>query len=204
MSGTVIAIATASVSFSATMNQSRSIDELEVERVGVEILLGVRHESPVARPRRVVDAGEVVEFAAQVPARHLADAGSRAWSRPARRSRAAPGSIFLAVLDVQLPHQQIHRLLQTGRLAALLVVRRVPGLLDHRLALEALDQHPALVVELEVHRPDHPVAAAPAQPARRGLEQRVEHLLVVLELQKAEHSPIGSRGTGCRHGRSEP
>ena len=79
------------------------------------------------------------------------------------------GQHLLAVGDLELPHAEVHRLLQAGLLAALLVVGRVPGLLDHRLALEALDQHAALVVHREVHRPDHAVAAAAraASPRRR-------------------------------------
>jgi hypothetical protein len=65
----------------------------------------------------------------------------------------------------------------------------VPGLADHRLTVEALDQHPALVVHREVHRADHPVAAALHEPGRRRIEQPVHHLDVVLELQEAEHAP---------------
>jgi hypothetical protein len=96
---------------------------------------------------------------------------------------------LLAVGDVQLPHQQVDRLAEPARLAKLAVVRRVPGLLDERLALVALDQDAALVVHLKVHRPDHAVAAALAQPALRGREQHVEGLLVVLDLEEAEHPP---------------
>ena len=40
----------------------------------------------------------------------------------------------------------------------------MPGLLDHRLAVEALDQQAALVVHREVHRADHVVAPVRAQP----------------------------------------
>ena len=65
----------------------------------------------------------------------------------------------------------------------------MPGLADHRLALEALDQHAALVVHREVHRADHPVAAALAQPALGGVEERGRHLRVVLELEEPEHAP---------------
>ena len=45
----------------------------------------------------------------------------------------------------------------------------MPGLLDHRDALEALDHHAALVVDREVHRADHVVApvARAATPRRR-------------------------------------
>ena len=65
----------------------------------------------------------------------------------------------------------------------------MPGLLDHRRAVEALDQHAALVVHREVHRPDHPVTAALAQPGLGGAQQRLEHLAVVDELEEAEHAP---------------
>ena len=73
--------------------------------------------------------------------------------------------------------------------AAALVVGRVPGLLDHRHAVEALDQHAALVVHREVHRADHVVAPARAQPLLGGVEQRRQDLGVVLELEEAEHPP---------------
>ncbi len=53
-------------------------------------------------------------------------------------------------------------------LAQLAVVGRVPGLADHRVALEALDHDAALVVHREVHRADHPVALALAVPALGG------------------------------------
>ena len=42
---------------------------------------------------------------------------------------------------------------------------------------------------IEVHRADHAVAAALAQPARRGVEQRVDDLLIILEVEKAEEAP---------------
>src|SRR4051812_16710016 len=47
----------------------------------------------------------------------------------------------------------------------------------------------ALVVHREVHRADHPVTPAGAEPVRRGLEQRREDLRVVLELEEAEQPP---------------
>ena len=74
-------------------------------------------------------------------------------------------------------------------LAQPLVVRRVPRLADHRLAVESLDQHAALVVHREVHRADHPVAAALAEPVRRRVEQGPRRLRVVLQLEEAEHPP---------------
>ena len=66
----------------------------------------------------------------------------------------------------------------------------MPGLPDHRLEVEALDQHAGLVVHREVHRPDHAVAAALAQPApRRRRAARAQDLRVLLELEEAEHAP---------------
>ena len=96
---------------------------------------------------------------------------------------------LLAVRDVELPHEEVHRLLEAGALAQLAVVGRVPGLADHRRALVALDQHAALVVHREVHRAHHAVAAALAQPARGGVEQRRERLRVLLQLEEPEHAP---------------
>ena len=79
-----------------------------------------------------------------------------------------------------------------GGLAAGLVVGRVPRLADERLALEALDQHAGLVVDLEAHRPHHAVTAARAAPRLGRGQQRVDDLLVVLELQEAEHAPAAA------------
>jgi hypothetical protein len=56
--------------------------------------------------------------------------------------------------------------------------------------LVALDQHAALVVGREVHRADHPVAPALAQPALGGAEQRRGGLGVVLALEPAEQAPV--------------
>ncbi len=75
-------------------------------------------------------------------------------------------------------------------LEQLAVVGRVPGLSDHRAQLIALDQHAALVVHGEARRADHALLAALAQPGRGGVEQRLEHLLVVLELEEAEPAPV--------------
>ena len=96
---------------------------------------------------------------------------------------------LVAADDVELPHERVHGLLEPGALAQPLVVGRVPGLADHRLALESLDQDAALVVHREVHRADHAVAATLAEPGRRGVEERPRHLGVVLELEEAEHAP---------------
>ena len=74
----------------------------------------------------------------------------------------------------------------------------MPGLADHRLALEALDQDAALVVHREVDRADHAVAAALAQPGLGRVEQRVEHLLVVLALEEAEHAPGVAAGSSLK------
>ena len=60
---------------------------------------------------------------------------------------------------------------------------------DDRRALEALDEHAALVVHREVHRADHAVAPARAQPALGGGQQRRGGLRVVLALEEAEQAP---------------
>ena len=64
----------------------------------------------------------------------------------------------------------------------------MPRLADHRLELETLDQDAALVVQGEVHRAEHLLATARRQPPLGCPEQRLEQLLVVLELQEAEHA----------------
>ena len=79
---------------------------------------------------------------------------------------------LLAVVDDELPHEQVDRLRQPGALDEALVVARVPGLLDHRLAQVALDEQSGLVVHRVVHRPDHVPAAALGQPLLRGPDQR--------------------------------
>ncbi len=100
------------------------------------------------------------------------------------------GSTLSRSDDLEVPHQQIHRLGHAGLLHALLVVGRVPGLLDHGAQVEALDQHAALFVHREVGGTDHALYAAPAQPGLGGPEQRPQDLLVVLELQEAEPAPV--------------
>ena len=42
----------------------------------------------------------------------------------------------------------------------------------------------------EVRRADHPFLAALAQPAGGRVEQRLQHLLVVLELEEPEPAPV--------------
>jgi hypothetical protein len=165
------------------------VDQLEVHRVAVEVLLGVGNEAPVVGPGGVVDLRELVEVATQSQAGHLADMdpvlGARALGQ-LRQDRQHP---IVAVRDVHIPMAEIHRLREASRLTAPLVVGRVPGLLDHRLDLEPVDQHTGLVVHLKVHRSDHLLPPADAQPVRRHLEQGVEDFLVVLELDEAEHPP---------------
>ena len=163
-------------------------DELHLLGVVVEVLLGVGREAPVRRPRRVVDVGEAVHVAPQRAPRHLADVHA-VLGLDLLGELEDDRQDLLAVGDVELPHPQVHRLLEPGLLAARRVVGRVPGLLDHRLAVVALDEHAVLVVDAEVHRPDHQVAAALAQPALRRREQRRQDLGVVLELEEAEHPP---------------
>ena len=60
-----------------------------------------------------------------------------------------------------------------------------------RLALVALDQQAALVVGREVHRADHAVAPALAQPVSRGLEQRPRPTSGSSSaLEEAEQAPV--------------
>jgi hypothetical protein len=99
------------------------------------------------------------------------------------------GQHLLAVGHLEFPHQQVHRLAHPRLLHALLVVGRVPGLLDHRPQLEALDQDAALFVHRKVGRAHHPLHAPRAQPRLGGREQRVEDLLIVLELQEPVPAP---------------
>jgi hypothetical protein len=55
--------------------------------------------------------------------------------------------------------------------------------------LVAGDQHADLVIGGEVHRADHPIPAALAEPALRGVQQRACSLGVVLALEPAEQAP---------------
>ena len=101
-------------------------------------------------------------------------------------------ALVLHLVEAQLPHVEVHRLGEAGAIALEqpLVVGVVPALEDHRRAVVALDEQAALVVGREVHRADHPVAAALAQPRRGGLEQRAGDLRVVLALEEAEQPPV--------------
>src|SRR5262245_58649237 len=160
--------------------------EVQLLRVGVQVALRVRDEAPVPRPRLVVDLGERVEVASQGAAAHVADADAVLRLEllgEVPDDRHHP----VAAGDVEIPHEEIHGLLEPGRLAQLLVVGRVPRLPHHRLAVVALDQNAALVVHREVHRPEHPVAPAVAQPAGRRVQECLERLLVALDLEEAEH-----------------
>src|SRR3954470_6323153 len=66
----------------------------------------------------------------------------------------------------------------------------LPRLLDHRLALEPVDQHARLVVHGEVERADHLAAVALAQPRLGGGHQSARCLVVVLALEEAEDAPV--------------
>src|SRR5437763_7015918 len=162
--------------------------ELELHRVGVHVLLRVGHEAPVAPPGRVVDLPESLEVAPQTATPHLADADA-VLRLELLRQLEHDRQDLRAVLDLRRPHVEVHRLLETRLLAEALVVGRMPGLLDHRLALEALDQHPRLVVHREVHRTHHAVPPALPEPVGGGVQQRGQRLGVLLELQEAEHAP---------------
>lgn len=52
------------------------------------------------------------------------------------------------------------------------------------------DQHADLVVGREVHRADHPVATALAQPSLRGVQQRTRRFRVVLALEPPKQTPL--------------
>ena len=52
------------------------------------------------------------------------------------------------------------------------------------------DQDADLVVGREVHRADHPVAPALAQPSLGGVQQRTRRLGVVLALKPAKQAPL--------------
>ena len=66
----------------------------------------------------------------------------------------------------------------------------MPRLANQGLELETLDQDPALVVQREVHRAEHLLAAARRQPRLARPEQSLEQLLIVLELEEAEHARV--------------
>ena len=164
--------------------------KLQLLGEGVEILLGVRHEVPVLRPRCVVDLAEELHVFAQLAAAHRAHADPVLALRlvgelPDHRQHP------VAFGDLQFPHQQVHRLAHPRLLQQPLVVGRVPRLVDHRAHVEALDQDAALVVHREVGGPDHLLAAALPQPRLCGVEQCLEDLAVLLELQEAEPAPLG-------------
>ena len=76
-----------------------------------------------------------------------------------------------------------------GALEQRRVVAVRPRREDQRRALVALEQHAALVVGGEVGRPDHAVAALPAQPLLGAVEQRRRRLRVLLALEEAEPAP---------------
>ena len=63
----------------------------------------------------------------------------------------------------------------------------MPGLENHRLALEALDQDPDLVVGGEVHRPEDPLPPPFGRPRGGGVEQGSHDLGVLGRLEEAEH-----------------
>ena len=141
-------------------------DRAQVLGVVADLLLGQRHGRPVALPGRVVDLEEARDLGVEVALAHRpADdpvLGLDLRGHPPDRVAHAR-----AAADVQAPHQQVHRLLEPLALEQRLVVGVVPGREDDRRALVALDQQAALVVGREVHRADHPVAAALAQPRPR-------------------------------------
>ena len=100
------------------------------------------------------------------------------------------GERVVAVRGAHAPNEEVHRLLHALALEQPLVVGRLPRFTDQRALVEPLDEDPALVVEGEVGRADHALAALGAKPLLGRAEQRVRCLGVVLELEEAEPAPL--------------
>src|SRR4051812_41168836 len=164
------------------------VDDLHLHRVLVEVLLVVGDEAPVRRPRPVVDLREDVHLLAQVPPRHLAQRDP-VLGLDLLGEVEHHGQHPHAVGHLEVPHEEVHRLGEPGALTQRLVVGRLPGLLDQRRKLVALDHDAALLVHREIGRSDHPVAVPRRQPLLRGLEERASGLGVVLELEEPEPAP---------------
>ena len=98
-------------------------------------------------------------------------------------------ALLLDLVEPQLPHVEVHCLVEAVALEQPLVVGVMPALEDQGLSLVALDEQAALVVGREVHRADHPVSAALTEPSLGGLEQRARRLRVVVDLEEAEEPP---------------
>ncbi len=122
------------------------IDDLESERQLVEVLLRVGHKTPVPRPGRVVDGCELVELAPQPAARHPANRDSVLVARSFRKPREYLIHALIPVGQMKLPVKNVLGLGQARGFEALVVVRGLPRLLDHRLEFKSIDQHPALLV----------------------------------------------------------
>ena len=98
------------------------------------------------------------------------------------------GSIrVVTVVESQVPVEDVHRLDRPAASTRSLVVRRVPRLADHRLELEALDQHAALLVD-DRSRTDRSCGRGRCalQPGAAASSSASSDLLVVLELEEAE------------------
>ena len=162
-------------------------DRLQVLGLELDLGLGDRHEAPVLPPGDVVDLHEAEDLRLHVRALHVAH-GHPLLARMVggrvdhRRERLA----LLERAEIELPHQEIDPLLHPGAVHQLAVVRRVPGLEDHRRLVVALDEDPALVVHREVHRAEDALTTAGADPIRGRVEQRVRGLGVVRHLEEAE------------------
>ena len=142
-------------------------DELEVRRVGVEVLSSSTGRSPSSRSRpRCRPRRSGRGRAAAVGATSCAG-GCRGAARPRPASSKMIGRIVSRSATSSVPHEQVHRLGQPGLLAA--AAGSSDGCQGCRIigsALEALDQHAALVVHREVDRADH-VGRARARAASR-------------------------------------
>src|SRR4051794_31750618 len=155
----------------------------------LELLDAHRREAPVVLPGRVVDVDEVAHLRLEVALAHVAEADAvlllgHLGDLPDHRRHVG------ALVDLKPPHVQVDRLLHAVALEQVLVVRRLPRLLDHRLLLEPADQDAGLVVHREVERADDLAASALAQPGLSRSEKRAGGLVVIVALEEAEDAPV--------------
>ena len=166
MSGNVIAMPTTSpVSIAlGDHDQCLSNDELQLLGVGVEVLLRVRHEVPVLRPRRVVDLGERVEVFAQLPAAHRAHADP-VLALDLLGELEDHRQHLVAVRDLEVPHQQVHRLGHARACSMQLLVvaaDATAGRIIGRRSKPSI-RTPLSSFMVKSRRADHPLAARAAR-----------------------------------------
>src|SRR3954467_11992399 len=155
----------------------------------LELLDAHRREAPVVLPGRVVDLDEMAHLVLQVALAHVTQ-------RHAVLLLGGLGDLpdhrrdVRALVDLQAPHVEVDPLRHPRALGQVLVVGVLPRLLDHRLALEAVDQDARLVVHREVERPDDLAAVTLAQPPLGGRGEPAGGVVVVLALEEAEQPPV--------------